>query len=90
MTRFAVQCFVPTYDMALVIVEADSLEEACIKGRVKAITEGEWEGLCLYGDVFVEGLAADPDSDDPYGSVLSHPLDVPPQFAEKGHCWDGT
>ena len=90
MTRYAVQCYVPTYDMPVVIVEADSLEEACIKGHAKAITEGEWEGLCVYGTTFVEGVAVNPDPDDPLDSVYNRPLDVRPRFAEGGNGWDGT
>jgi len=89
MTRFAVQCLVPTYDQAVVIVEADSLEQACEKGIQKARTEGEWEGLTIYGTTFVDGIAPDP-SDDPYDDICNRSLEVPAKYAEGGNGWDGA
>jgi len=89
MTRYAVQCFVPTYDQAVVIVEADSLEEACEKGILKARTQGKWEGLDIYGTTFVEGIASNP-SDDPYDDIHSRSLEVPSKYAEGAKGWDGT
>jgi len=43
MPRFAVQCMVATYDQTVVIVEAESLKDACVKGIETARTQGKWE-----------------------------------------------
>ena len=89
MTRYAIQCLVPTYDQAVVIVEADSLEEACQKGIEKARTEGEWEGLTVYGKVFVDGVAPNP-SDDPFDDISNSETEVPQAYCEGANFWEAT
>jgi len=74
---------IPTYDRAFVIVEAGSLEEACAHGIEAARTSGEWDGTLIYGQVFVEGVAARP-GDDPVQDIYDSGADVPSRYAEGG------
>ncbi len=84
MTRYAVQCMVTTYDMKIVMVEASSIENACVKGLAKAQSaEGEWENLETYGNVFVDGIVKDP-STDPLADLCDSQLDIPVRYSEDG------
>lgn len=83
MTRYAVQCLVATYDMAVVIVEADTLDADCAAGIEQARTQGKWDGLDIYGPIFVDGIAATP-GDDPLDDIYNIPINVSPNYAESG------
>jgi len=89
MPRFAIQCMVATYDQALVIVEAENLEAACVKGIEKARTQGDWEGLEIYGNTFVDGAVVSP-SDDPLDDIYNGSLDIPVRYSEDGIGRDWT
>ena len=89
MARFAVQCLVATYDQTVVIVEAESLEDACVKGIETARTQGKWEGLDIYGNTFVEGVAQNP-SDDPLDDIYNGSLEIPIRYSEDGIGRDWT
>ena len=84
MTKYAIQCMVTTYDMKIVLVEASSVEDACVKGLAKAQSaEGEWESLETYGNVFVDGIVKDP-SGNPLEDLCDSKTDIPVRYSEDG------
>jgi len=76
MPRFAVQCMVATYDQTVVIVEAESLKDACVKGIETARTQGK----CV---------AQNP-SDDPLDDIYNGSLEIPIRYSENGIGRDWT
>ncbi len=83
MTRYAIQCMAKTYVMTTVIVEADTLEDACKKGIYASDNECDWDNVDCYGPTFVDGIVKDP-SGDPLSDLCDSQVDIPVHYSEDG------
>ncbi|HEV2561179.1 MAG TPA: hypothetical protein VGT78_03470 [Rhizomicrobium sp.] len=82
MKRWTVQCSFAAYDAKIVVVEAETLEEALEKAIAKANESDGWFALDVSGNTFVDAAAVGDDVD-PWKEFESS-LPIPARFTERG------
>ena len=82
MKRWTVQCSFAAYDAKIVVVEAETLDEALEKVIAKANESDGWFALDVSGNTFVDA-AAEGDDVDPWKEFESS-LPIPARFTERG------
>jgi len=82
MKRWTVQCSFATYDAKIVVVDAETLDEALEKAVAKANESDGWFALDVSGNTFVDA-AAEGDDVDPWKEFESS-LPIPARFTERG------
>ena len=82
MTRWTVQCTYAAYYANTVVVEAESLEEACERAIADANDDPGWKALDDCGPTFVDAIAKG-DVADPWTDFRSS-LPVPSRYGERG------
>ena len=82
MKRWTVQCSFAAYDAKIVVVDADTLDEALEKAIAEANASDGWFALDVSGNTFVDAVAVGDDVD-PWKEFESS-LPVPARFTERG------
>lgn len=82
MRRFAVECFIPVYDVLTVVVDAPGLETACAKALDEAMVSPDWQRMDDCGDTYIVAIAEAPDEDDLVEALDTSKLSVPPEYSE--------
>jgi hypothetical protein len=82
MTRWTVQCTYAAYCANTVVVEADTLDQACERAIAKANDDPGWKSLDDGGPTFVDAIA-EGDAADPWTDFCSS-LPVPSRHSERG------
>ena len=82
MRRWTVQCSFAAYDAKIVVVNAETLDEALEKAIAKANESDGWFSLDVSGNTFVDAVA-EGDDVDPWKEFESS-LPIPARFTERG------
>jgi hypothetical protein len=82
MTRYTVQCGFASYDAKIVVVDADTLDQALEKAVFEADDGCGWESTDIVGNTFVDAVAQGDDVD--LWSDDARHLTIPARFTERG------
>ena len=82
--QYAVECMIPINDVITVFVEASSVEDACRLATDQANLSPDWTRMDDCGEIFVVGIGANPEPDDPTEAIDCSDIDIPNHYGEPG------